>query len=159
MADLESSNACLLSGDTSKARASADHLLESALATSDPYLQTLAWNQQARVATAESDLRTARESIQRALAIVDSSEIGSGAWQTFATASQVYRDAKELRTAEMYRDRAESCVLQIANSFEPAEPLRATFLAAAPVRQILQGTAAIKSTRPRRLSSSSMPEA
>jgi tetratricopeptide (TPR) repeat protein len=138
MGDLESSNAYLLSGDAAKARAAGDRLLESALATSDPYLRTLAWNQQARVATAENDLQAARKSIQQALSIVDNSEIGSGAWQTFATACEVYRLAKELGTAETYRARAESCILQIANSFEPDEPLRATFLAAAPVRQALR---------------------
>src|SRR5258708_40017717 len=37
MADLESSNACLLSGNVVNARTAADGLLKSALATSDPY--------------------------------------------------------------------------------------------------------------------------
>lgn len=138
-AEMESSNACLLSGDTAKAREAADSLLESALATNDPYLRALAWNQQAKVATVENDLQAARKSIQQGLAVVDNSEIGSGAWQTFATASEVYSSAKELGAAETYRDRAESCIRQIANSFEPDEPLRAAFLAAAPVQQILRG--------------------
>lgn len=138
-AEMESSNACLLSGDTAKAREAADSLLESALATNDPYLRALAWNQQAKVSTVENDLQAARKSIQQGLAVVDNSEIGIGAWQTFATASEVYSNAKELGAAETYRDRAESCIRQIANSFEPDEPLRAAFLAAAPVQQILRG--------------------
>jgi tetratricopeptide (TPR) repeat protein len=129
------------------ARTVADGLLKSALSTSDPYLQALAWDQQAKVAMAESDLPGARESIQRALAIVDSSETRSGAWQTFATASEVYRYAKQLKTAETYRDRAESCILQIADSFEPDEPLRATFLNAGPVRSILRRKVATNATR------------
>jgi hypothetical protein len=95
---------------------------------------------------AESDLQGARESIQRALAIVDSSEIQGAAWQIFATASQVCRHAKELKTAEAYRDRAESCILQIVDSFEPDEPLRTTFLTADPVRRILHGKVATKAT-------------
>jgi DNA-binding winged helix-turn-helix (wHTH) protein/tetratricopeptide (TPR) repeat protein len=140
LADLEASNAWLVSGNNTKARVGADGLLKAAMGTSDPYMHALAWDLQARVAMAESDLPVAHESIQRALAIVDESEIGSGAWQTFATASQCYRQDKKHKAAETYRDRAESCILQIANSFEPDEPLRATFLAAAPVRQILQGT-------------------
>jgi DNA-binding winged helix-turn-helix (wHTH) protein/tetratricopeptide (TPR) repeat protein len=157
MADLESSNAWLLAGNAVNARTVADGLLKSALATSDPYLHALAWDLQARVATAESDLPGARESIQRALAIVDSSEIQGGGWQTFATASQVYRHAKEMKIAETYRDRAESCILQIANSFEPDEPLRATFLTADPVRRILHGKVATKTTRQHRLGHGAVP--
>jgi len=38
----------------------------------------------------------------------------------------------------MNRERAETCIRKIANSFAPDEPLRATFLAAAPVRRILR---------------------
>jgi DNA-binding winged helix-turn-helix (wHTH) protein/tetratricopeptide (TPR) repeat protein len=159
VADLEASNAWLLSGNSVNARKVADALLKTALATSDPYMHALAWDLQARVAMAESDLPTARESIQRALEIVNGSEIENGAWQTFATASQIFHHAKDPKTAETYRDRAESCILQIANSFEPEEPLRATFLAADPVRQILQGIASAKITRQRRLGSGAAPGA
>jgi hypothetical protein len=62
-AHLESSNAWLLSGNIVNARTAADVFLKSALSTSDPYLQALAWDLQARVALAESDLPAARESI------------------------------------------------------------------------------------------------
>jgi DNA-binding winged helix-turn-helix (wHTH) protein/tetratricopeptide (TPR) repeat protein len=137
MAQLESSNAWLLSGNIVNARTAADGFLKSALSTSDPHLQALGWELQARVALAESDLQAAREFLQQGLAIVDKFEILVAAWQTFATASQVYKYAKEVKTAEAYRDRAESCILKIADSFEPNEPLRATFLAATPVRSIL----------------------
>ena len=146
LADLEASNAWLQSRNAVNARAVADGLLRSAMATSDPYMHTLAWDLQARVSLAESNLPAACEAIQRALAIVDGSEIESGAWQTFATALQIYRHANELKTAETYRARAESCILGIADSFEPDEPLRATFLTADPVRRVLQGKAP---TRPR----------
>src|SRR6266478_2749501 len=151
MAHLESSNAWLLSGNIVNARTAADGFLKSALSTSDPYLQALAWDLKARVAMAESDLQGARESIQRALAIVDSSEIQGAAWQIFATASQVCRHAKELKTAGTYRDRAESCIVQIVNSFEPDESLRATFLAAAPIRRVLGETPVNKPTRQQQL--------
>jgi tetratricopeptide (TPR) repeat protein len=159
MAHLESSNAWLLSGNIVNARTAAGGFLKSALSTSDPYLQALAWDLKARVAMAESDLQGAREPIQRALAIVDSSEIQGAAWQIFATASQVCRHAKELKTAEAYRDRAESCVLQIVDSFEPDEPLRATFLTADPVRRILDGKIATKATRQHGLRHGAVPGA
>jgi len=147
MANFEASNAWLLSGNVANARAAADGLLKSALATSDPHLQALGWELQARVALAESDLPSARGSIQQALAFADGFGILSAAWQTFATASQVCKYAKELKTAETYRDRAESCILQIADSFQPDEPLRAAFLAADPVRRILLGNAVSKAAR------------
>jgi hypothetical protein len=90
------------------------------------------------VAEAESDLPSARESIQRALAIVAGSEIRDAAWQVYATAWQFYGSVKEHKVAEMNRQRSANCILKIANSFAADEPLRASFLAAAPIRRILR---------------------
>jgi len=137
MAQLESSNAWLLSGNIVNARTAADGFLKSALSTSDPYLQALAWDLKTRVAMAESDLQGARESIQQALAIVDKYEILVAAWQVYGTAWQAHEHVKEHKTAESNRERAEACILTIADSFAPDEPLRTTFLTAAPVRHIL----------------------
>ncbi len=136
-AQLELSNAWLLSENVAKARTAADGVLKSALATSDPHLQALAWDLQARVALAENDLQGARASIERAFAIIDCSEVQGAAWQVYATAWQLYQSVKEHKTAETNRERAETCILKIANSFLSDEPLRATFLAASPVRRIL----------------------
>jgi hypothetical protein len=140
-AQLESSNAWLMSGDLSGARTAADGFLESALSTADPYLRALAWDLKTRLVMAENDFKCARESIQQALAIVDKFEILVAAWQVYATAWRLYERVKEHKTAEMNRERAETCILKIANSFAPDEPLRATFLAAAPVRRILRDAA------------------
>jgi tetratricopeptide (TPR) repeat protein len=147
-AQLLTGDAWLLSGNILQARTEADSCLESALSTADPHLQALAWDLQARVAMAENDWAGARESIQQALAIVDRFEILVAAWQTLATAWQFYQHVKERDAAETNRERAEACILKIANSFEPDEPLRATFLAAATVRRMLRGRNANKSTRP-----------
>ncbi len=157
MAQLESSNAWLLSGNIVNARTAADGFLKSALSTSDPYLQALGWDLKARVTMAESDLQRARESIQQALAIVDKFEILVAAWQVYATAWQLYQRVKEDKTAETNRERAETCILKIANSFAPDEPLRATFLAAAPVRRVLREKVANKATRQHRLRRSAAP--
>ncbi|MGC1903181.1 MAG: AAA family ATPase [Candidatus Acidiferrum sp.] len=151
MARLESSNTWLMSGDLSRAGNAADSFLESALSTADPHLQTLAWNLTTRVAMAKNDFLGARESIQQALAIVDKFEILVAAWQVYATAWQVFQHLKEHKTAETNRERAETCILKIANSFAPDEPLRATFLAAAPVRRILRETPVNKPTRQQQL--------
>ena len=106
---------------------------------------------------AESDLQGARESIQQVLAILDKFEILVAAWQVYSTAWQLYQRVKELERAESNRERAEVCVLKIANSFAPDEPLRATFLAAAPVRRILREKAVNKATRQHRLRRSATP--
>jgi DNA-binding winged helix-turn-helix (wHTH) protein/tetratricopeptide (TPR) repeat protein len=147
MARLESSNTWLISGDLLRAGNAADSFLESALSTADPHLQTLAWDLTTRVAMAKNDSKGARESIQQALAIVDKFEILVAAWQVYATAWRVFQHLKEHKRAETNRERAETCILKIANSFEPDEPLRATFLAAAPVRRILRETPVNKPTR------------
>jgi hypothetical protein len=87
---------------------------------------------------AEDDWAAAREHIQRAIAIVEQFEILVAAWQSYGTAWQLYRHDKENKIAETHRQCAEDCILKIANSFEADEPLRATFLAASPVRDILR---------------------
>jgi DNA-binding winged helix-turn-helix (wHTH) protein/tetratricopeptide (TPR) repeat protein len=157
MARLECSNAWLMAGDISSARISAEDFLESALSTADPFLQALAWDLKARVAMAERDLTGAREYIQRALTIVDKFEIPVAAWQACGTAWQLHQQLKEQKKAEANRERAESCILKIANSFEPDEPLRKSFLNAAPVRRILFGRAMNNATRQRKLKRSAAP--
>ena len=87
---------------------------------------------------AERDSHRALESIQQALALIEKSEIAVAAWQVYGTAWQAYESVKQHKTAETNRERAEACILKIANSFAPDEPLRAMFLAAAPVRRILR---------------------
>jgi tetratricopeptide (TPR) repeat protein len=148
-AQLLTGDAWLLSGNISQARTEADSCLESALSTADPHVQALAWDLQARVAMAENDWAGARESIRQALAIVDKFEILVAEWQTQATAWQFYEHVKEHDGAETHRERADACILKIADSFEADEPLRATFLAAAPVRRMLRERNASKATQPR----------
>jgi DNA-binding winged helix-turn-helix (wHTH) protein len=143
-AELETANILLLSGNVASARFAADTFLQSALSTADPHLQALAWELKARVAMAENDWMGSRQHICQALAIVDKFEILVAAWQVHATAWDLYRHTKEHKRAETHRERAEGCILNIANSFVPEEPLRATFLAAAPVRRILREKVASK---------------
>jgi hypothetical protein len=90
-----------------------------------------------------------RESIEQALAIVKEFEILVAAWRVHATAWELYRHAKEQKLAETHRECAENCVLKIANSFAPEDPLCANFLAAVPVRQILSENSVAKSARQR----------
>jgi DNA-binding winged helix-turn-helix (wHTH) protein len=153
MARLESIRVLLLSGDLLEARAAADDCLDSMLCIADPQMLAFAWEVKARLALAENNVAGARAAIERALAIVDKFEILVAAWQVFATARQVYQRAKELKIAESHRKRAEACILKIANSFAPEEPLRATFLAAMPVRRILEERVPGRVARHQKLSS------
>src|SRR5262249_2306274 len=140
-AQMELGNAWLLARNIQNARASADTYLQAALSTADPHLQALAWDLSTRLAMAENNWTGARECIEKALAIVDSFEILVAAWQVHATAWQLCQNLNEYKKAEKYREDAASCILKIANTFEPGEPLRASFLAAPPVARVLGATA------------------
>ncbi len=138
IARLESGNAHLLAGDLSSARISAGDFLKLALSTEDPHLHALAWDLQARVAMTAKNYTEAKEYIVRALDIVEKFEIRIAAWQAYATAWRLHRQAKEPKRAEAHRLCAETRILEIANSFAPDQPLRAKFLSARPIRQILR---------------------
>jgi hypothetical protein len=136
-AQLGLSNVWLLSGNILNARREADLFLESALSTADPHLQALAWEMKTRVAMAEQDWMGAREHVRRALAIVEQFEILVAAWQVHATAWQLYLYTRDDKAAEASRERAEACILKIADSFARDEPLRASFLSASPIARVL----------------------
>ena len=146
MAQLEIGNSWLLAGNILRAHTAAEIFYESALSTADPHLQALAWELKTRVAIAENDLNSARECSERSLAIVDKFEILVAAWQVHATAWHLHQLVEENEKAEVQRERAESCILRIADSFSPEEPLRATFLAAVPIRRILDKQTVSKAT-------------
>jgi len=138
MAQLGLSQVWLESGDLAKARTDADVFLESALSTAHPYLQALGWEMKSRIAIVEQTWNEAQEYIEEALAVVKKFEIPVAAWRVHATACDLYLHTKNDKMAEAHRAFAEAHILTIANSFEPSEPLRESFLAAAPVRRILK---------------------
>jgi len=131
------SNVWLESGDLIKARTEAEVFLKSALSTANPYLRALAWEMKSRIAMAEQDLRRAQEYVEQALAVLGGFEIPLAAWRVHATACDVYAYGNDDKVVQMHRASAAQHILTIANSFSPTEPLRASFLSAAPVRRIL----------------------
>jgi DNA-binding winged helix-turn-helix (wHTH) protein/tetratricopeptide (TPR) repeat protein len=137
-AQLGLSEVWLRSGNLVNARSNADSFLQSALSTADPYVQALAWELQARVAMAEQNWAGAEGAIQKALAILSKFEVPMVAWRVHATAWDLLRDAINKDAADEHLKHAASCVLRIADSFPPEEPLRLTFLAAAPVRRVIE---------------------
>jgi tetratricopeptide (TPR) repeat protein len=130
-------NVLMAMGKMENARTETCRLLDAALSTADPGLQALAWEVSARLAVAERDAKGGEKSIQNGLALLEKFEIPMAAWRLDRTAWEFYQQAGNEKAAETHRKRAENCVLKIANSFAPEEPLRATFLAAAPIRRIL----------------------
>lgn len=144
-------NSWLASGNLQNAGAEVGRLLEAALKTDDPSLQALAWEANARFGIAKKDWKSAEQSLQNGLALQEKFEIPTAAWRLDGTAWEFYQQVKNEKTAEMHRKRAELCILKIANSFSPEEPLRAIFLAAPQVRRILGEKVAVRGTRQQRL--------
>jgi tetratricopeptide (TPR) repeat protein len=128
--------AYLSAGDILNAAREAEGLLESALAVSDPNLRTLAWEIKSRVCMAEKDFNGARECIASALAILDKFEIPVSGWRVHATAWELYSAEGESERAGRHRLRAQEMIMSMADSFEQGEPLRKTFLSAAPVLRV-----------------------
>jgi tetratricopeptide (TPR) repeat protein len=127
-------NVWLASGRRGDARRDADGFLEAALSTDDPNLHALAWEVQARVATAEEDGKSAEDAIQKALDVLRTFEIPTVAWRVHATCSDVYRRALDEETAEAHRAQAEALVRRLTDAFAADEPLRGSLLAAAAAR-------------------------
>ena len=136
-AQLGLSNVGLETRNITNARLEADGFLESSLSTDDPHLQALAWELKARVAMVEKQWRASEECVQKALLILEKFEVPVAAWRVHATAWHFYQNTDDNKTAETHRACAEACIVKIASSFLEDEPLRNSFLGAAPVRQVL----------------------
>jgi DNA-binding winged helix-turn-helix (wHTH) protein/tetratricopeptide (TPR) repeat protein len=128
----------LSAGDLSRANREAADLLNSAVTISDPNLQVLAWEINARVAAGEGNWPGAREHITRALAVLDEFEIPVAGWRVHNTAWRICRAEGDAVSAARHRIHAQDMIAAIADSFEPGEPLRECFLAASPVRPVLE---------------------
>jgi tetratricopeptide (TPR) repeat protein len=125
--------ALLRSGDVAQARLEAARCLESAQSTADPNLKALASEMSARVTFADHDSLSSRQHIQNALAIVEKFDLPVAAWRVHAAAWELCPNQEE---AERHRAVARDTLLNIANSFDADEPLRASLLSAAPVRHL-----------------------
>jgi len=137
-AQLGITEARLQAGDIAGAHREADGLLQSALSTADPGMRALAWEIKSRVARAGKDRTGARGYIDNALAILDQFDIPVSAWGVHATAWDFYSDEGDYEKANRHRARAQELVMRVADSFEPEEPLRESFLTAPPIRRIFE---------------------
>src|SRR5262249_28268525 len=86
-AELGLSNVLLAAGDFANAQHEADRFLKSALSTSNPYLQALAWEMRAHVAMAQRQWVAAEDHLSKALAIVNTFEVPVAAWRVHGRAA------------------------------------------------------------------------
>jgi len=140
-AALGATEARLSAGDIPNARREADEFLESALSVADPNLRAFAWEINSRVARAEGKRPTARAHIENALAVVDKLEIPVSGWQVHRTAADLCEDEGDHVRAIEHRARAQQLIMKIADSFEPGEPLRASFLAVPSIHRLREQAA------------------
>jgi tetratricopeptide (TPR) repeat protein len=140
-AELGATEARLAAGDLENASREADGFLASALSVPDPNMRALAWEVQARVARARQRPDHARESLDKAFAIMDDFDLPLIAWQVHRTAWDLNSDLGNREQAERHRAEAKEQVLRIADSFEYDEPLRKFLLTAPPVRRIFEEAA------------------
>ena len=131
------SNGLLEAGDFLNAKHEADRFLKSALSTSSPYLEALAWAMQAKVSMIQREWTATKEHLFKALDIVNRFEVPLAAWRVHGVASEFYVQAKEPASAEQHHENAASIVLAMARSLDAHQSLRDKFLAAEPVRKVL----------------------
>jgi DNA-binding winged helix-turn-helix (wHTH) protein/tetratricopeptide (TPR) repeat protein len=136
-------DAWLAKGDLTEARPEAERFLELTLATAERTWQALAWEASARVAMAEGDRQRARTCIDSALSAMEGFEVPLAAWRVHASAVELERRLGNQRAAARHRSLGRATVLALATSLVDHERLREAFLAATPVRAIIdpgQGT-------------------
>jgi ATP/maltotriose-dependent transcriptional regulator MalT len=127
----------LAKGDIVHARAQAERFLQAALATAERTYQAFAWEVNARVAMAESDLARAQDCIAKALLTMEGFEVPLAAWRVHATATELYTLVGNKKSAEHQRELSHATILKLANSLPAEHSLRKTFLSAPSVSKIL----------------------
>ncbi|MBV8145519.1 MAG: hypothetical protein JO184_10975 [Gammaproteobacteria bacterium] len=124
-------------GNLAQASVQGERLLERALGTLDRSSHALAWEANARVAMAKSDLGHAEQCIVKASAAMEGFEIPQAAWRVHATAAALFDRIGNVESAERHRELSRATILKIADSLAPEEPLRKAFLSAVPVAEVL----------------------
>jgi hypothetical protein len=127
----------LAKGDLTQSGAEAERFRASTLATAERTWQTLAWEASARVAMAGGDHHRARMCIDKALSAMDGFEAPLAAWRVHACAAELEKRRGNQRAAGRHRSLGRATALGLANSLVDDERLRKTFLAAPPVRALI----------------------
>lgn len=127
----------LAQGDIDRAQRHARQFLDAALSTAERTWQALAWEANARVASALDDLARAEECIAKALATMKGFEVPLAAWRVHATAADVFESLLDPASAERHRALSRATIFQLASSLPAETPLRETFLSAPLVARVI----------------------
>jgi hypothetical protein len=125
--------------DLIRARQEAKRFLNNATATAERTWQAKAWEVNARVAMAESDLTLAKDCVFRALGTIEGFEVPLASWRVHATAAEVSQRAGDTESSQRHGEISRVAILKLANSLAPEDPLRKTFVSALSVSKILAG--------------------
>ena len=127
----------LANGDLASANAEAEALAQSVAPLADAYLKSLAHDLRCRLALAAGRRRCAEQRLASALDVVASADIPLAAWRVHATASDLHLKTNRRKAAD-HRSKARAMLMRLADSFdEQSRSLRERFLAAAPVRRVI----------------------
>lgn len=96
--------AALAVGKAAQARAAAQQYREVTLTTAERTWQALAWEANARVAQAESDLARAKNCTAKALLTMEGFELPLAAWRVHATAAEIDAASGNLQSARSHRE-------------------------------------------------------
>jgi hypothetical protein len=99
--------------------------------------QALAWEANARVAMADSDLAHAADCVGIAVATMEGFEVPLAAWRVHATAAACFERMGDGQAAQRFRELSRATVVRLADSLPAEDPLRSTFLSAPAVRGVL----------------------
>jgi len=97
----------------------------------------LAWEANARVAIAEQKGQHAEDCIAQGLLIIEGYEVPLAAWRVHGTSAELHARAGKSDLAKHHRELSRATIMKLANSLDPEDPLRATFLSAPPVRRVI----------------------
>ena len=127
----------LAKGNPARARHAAERFLAVALATAERTYQGLAWEANARVAMAAEEWNSVEECLAKALSTIEGYEVPLAAWRVHRTAAEFYERTENIDLSEHHRRLSGVTIMKLANSLGTEETLRATFLAAPPVRKVI----------------------
>jgi DNA-binding winged helix-turn-helix (wHTH) protein len=127
----------LAKGDLARAREAGEAFLAITGATAERTWQALAWEANARIALASLDLHRAQACIGEGLSTMSGFDVPLAAWRVHATAAELSERLGDTETAKHHRELGRRTVLQLANSLELEDPLRARFLSTPSVAAIL----------------------
>ena len=123
--------------DPIRALSEGERFRELTRATAERTWQALAWEINARVATAQRDFYHAQNCIDHALSTMEGFEVLLAAWRVHSTAAELFTHLGNNAAAEQHRASGRAMTLRLANSLADEQSLRETFLSARAVRGIV----------------------